>query len=187
MSPSPISRKSRISRISWISRKSQKFNFPISLGIFRCLMVSPNVPKSKIPKIPEFPQLPGQYPEIFGYIECCTGLYSPVQCWISISLRILGFLQARSLMMFSESFLILWLFFLTSCFNFRSVRRSHARFKSTFLNKKRMMPRIRIRCNIIDFVWRNDGRQWPDNVQSAKVLWLFIVLYDCLNQFYLQL
>ena len=26
-------------------------------------MVSPNVPKSKIPKIPEFPQLPGQYPD----------------------------------------------------------------------------------------------------------------------------
>ena len=33
---------------------------------------------SKIPKIltkPEFPQLPGQYPETFCYIEHCTVLY----------------------------------------------------------------------------------------------------------------
>ena len=40
------------------------------------------LPMSKIPKIlkiltkPEFPQLPGQYPETFCYIEHCTVLYS---------------------------------------------------------------------------------------------------------------
>ena len=67
MSPSP---KSRISRIS---RKSRKFNFPISLGIFKCPMASPNVPKSKIPKMPNIPNIPKvskiQFPNILRHIS----------------------------------------------------------------------------------------------------------------------
>ena len=64
MSPSP---KSRISRISW---KSRKFNFPISLGIFKCPMASLNVPKSKILNIPNTPKvLKIEFPNILRHIQ----------------------------------------------------------------------------------------------------------------------
>merc|ERR1711947_29440 len=77
---SPNVPKSKIPKMpnSQISRKSRKFNFPISLGIFKCPMASPNVPKSKIPNIPNIPNIPKvlkiQFPNILRHIQMSYGI-----------------------------------------------------------------------------------------------------------------